>query len=100
MRIAVMLHVRGLRLAETGSGTTRFGGAYTWRVIEAPSTNVAIELATESLRKQLNRDDEVLNEASETFHVIAEEVKILEAGAESSDTGLVFYIDTDDPGNQ
>jgi len=100
MRIAVMLHAHDLRLAEAESGTKRFGGAYTWRVVEAPSTSAAIELGTKMLRSQLDQTDDVLNQPTETFHVIAEEVKILAAGAEMSDTGLVFYIDTDDPRNR
>lgn len=92
-RYAVLLHAQALKLLNQ-NGQPAPAGAYTWRVVEAQSSQEAEDLA----RSKLLSDDaflaEIWNPADEPPEIGVDEISELESSS-GGDSGCVYYFENE-----
>lgn len=98
-KYSFLLHVRELPLRPEGSDTVEIGGVYTWRAAEGRTAAAALERAVESLLEDPLLLEEVEGWEIDPIQVEAEEYKELaeDADLEEAESGLVFYLEDDEP---
>lgn len=93
---AVLVHAHNLIITDE-SGAEKVGGAYTWRYVEAADVDSAKSAAVQSLLETPAFRDEVRNRVDASRDVAVEEVVQVASSDRTRGTGVVFYIDTDEP---
>ncbi|MGK2858236.1 MAG: hypothetical protein ACSLFQ_13625 [Thermoanaerobaculia bacterium] len=94
-RYAVLIHARNLLIPDE-DGSDRIGGAYAWKCVDASDAESAGGLAVKLLVESSTFADEIRNTKDFPPDVVAEEIHLLKPGREGRETGVVFYVDTED----
>ena len=95
VQIAVLLHATHVWQLDD-RGQRAVGGVLTWRTATGSVRDEVVAAVCDAFEEELRRNKDVLNRSVEPIIVAADETRDVPDVSPPVNTGLVFYLETDD----